>query len=79
MSEHAYGFDVFGRQVAIVRQDGAWRAFDLGADGKRRRADFVIPSFVEADELAQYLGDLFHENATPARGEVRPLPPGSAV
>ncbi|GAB7536525.1 DUF7661 family protein [Burkholderia sp. 3C] len=79
MSDSAYGFDVFGRHVVIIRQDGVWRAFDLGADGKRRRADFEVPAFIEADELAQYLGDLFHENATPARGEVRPLPSGSAV
>lgn len=66
----AYRFNVFGRILAVVREHSRWRAFDLGADGKRRPADFQIPDFVEDHELQQYLGDLFHENATPERGEV---------
>lgn len=64
-------FDVFGQRVAIERRDGGWVPWLLGSDGKRRRAGFEVPDFVAEDELAQYLADLFHESATPARPEVR--------
>ncbi|MES2102996.1 MAG: hypothetical protein V4634_03195 [Pseudomonadota bacterium] len=68
MSE--YRFNVFGRPVAIVASSDGWDAFALGPDGKRRPAEFVVPSFIAADELGQYLGDLFHECATPLSNEV---------
>ncbi len=68
MSE--YRFDVFGQRVAVVAADGGWVPYWLG-DGKRRRADFEVPAFVGAHELAQYLADLFHESATPENAEVR--------
>jgi len=58
-------FDVFGRQVAVTGAPGAWQAFWLGDDGKRRPADFIVPDDVAEDELARYLADLFHEVATP--------------
>jgi hypothetical protein len=69
-------FDVFGRIVAVTKVRDAWQAWFVGEDGKRRRADFVIPSMIEADELAQYLDDLFHESATPARVAVVRLKSG---
>lgn len=45
----------------------------MGADGKRRPADFVVPADVTSPGLAEYLGDLFHENATPRRNTVERL------
>ncbi|AOJ05086.1 MULTISPECIES: DUF7661 family protein [Burkholderia] len=66
-------FDVFGRQILIERMQDRWVPFYPGTDGKRRPAHFVIPDFLEADELSQYLGDLFHESATPDNGDVRRL------
>jgi hypothetical protein len=45
-----------------------------GADGKRSPADFVVPEFVEASGLEQYLFDLFHESATPGNEDVRRIP-----
>ena len=69
-----YRFNAFGRLLAVVRNNGRWHVFDLGADGKRRPANLLIPSELAADELAQYLGDLLHENATPRYGEVVPVP-----
>jgi hypothetical protein len=48
--------------------------FDLGAEGKRRPANLQIPSALTADELAQYLGDLLHENASPKYHDVVPVP-----
>lgn len=60
-----FKFNIFGTLIAITGSAGAWRAFYLGADGKRRPADFVVPTDVVEDELCEYLADLFHENATP--------------
>jgi len=67
---HEYRFNVFGRRIAIVASGDGWKAFVLGAEGKRRPAGFVVPDFIPAEELAQYLGDLFHENATPTHNDV---------
>jgi hypothetical protein len=71
---HEYCFDAFGRVRAVVRSNGRRTVFDLGADGKRCPADLPIPAAIAADELAQYLGDPLHENATPKRADVVPLP-----
>ncbi|MBB3259441.1 hypothetical protein F4827_004316 [Paraburkholderia bannensis] len=65
-----YRFDVFGRRMAIARNEGAWVAYLIGEEGKRRRASFEIPDCVAADELAQYLDDIFHEDASPERPTV---------
>ena len=64
-------FNVFGRIYLIRREELDWRAYAIGADGKRSPAAFVVPDFLDADELAQYLYDLFHESATPTNGDVR--------
>jgi hypothetical protein len=66
-------FDVFGRRVAIVGETGGWRAFYLGNEGKRRRADFIVPPELAESALAEYLDDLFHESATPQNPTVRRL------
>ena len=68
-----YRFDVFGRAIAI-RATGVpsprWEADLLGADGKRRPAELVVPDFVEPGELGQFLHDIYHEMAH-GGGEVR--------
>ena len=65
-------FDVFGRRVTVVRSDGKWNAFYGGADGKRRLArDIVIPSELQAEEIARYLSDLCHEWASTRSPDVR--------
>jgi hypothetical protein len=63
VTEHR--FDVFGRRVAIRATASGWEAFTLGDDGKRGPGGFAVPDFIGADELAQYLADLFHESAKP--------------
>lgn len=63
-------FRVFGRLFHIRREGGRWQAYAVGDDGKRMPANFVVPDFIELDELAQYLFDLFHESATPGGGGV---------
>lgn len=59
--------------VLIAGAPGAWQAFYPGADGKRRSADFIVPDDVAEDELAEYLADLFHEDATPKHATVEQL------
>ncbi|PHV05825.1 hypothetical protein CSQ96_19140 [Janthinobacterium sp. BJB412] len=61
----AFKFNIFGSFIAITGSVGGWQAFYFGADGKRRPADFVVPSDIAEHELCEYLADLFHENATP--------------
>ena len=52
-----YRFDVFGREVLILRKQDRWSAYYVGTDGKRRSAkDIVIPTSVEEADLEQYLG-----------------------
>ncbi|WP_423227118.1 DUF7661 family protein [Paraburkholderia hospita] len=36
-----------------------------------------MPGSIDGDELAQYLDDLFHEDASPVRPSVVPFPCGS--
>ena len=71
MSE--FRFNVFGQHIAVVGSAGAWQAFHLGNEGKRRPADFIIPLDVSEEKLADYLADLFHENATPRNNAVKQL------
>jgi hypothetical protein len=59
-------FSVFGKQIAIAGEEGAWSAYLLGEDGKRRPAEFVDPGFLREAELCQYLADVLHESATPS-------------
>ena len=66
-------FNVFGRLIAISGTQGTRSAFVLGAEGKRRLADFIIPDFLAEEDLCQYLADLFHESATPSNGDVYQL------
>jgi hypothetical protein len=65
-----YHFNVFGKPVAVRAAAGGWEAFYLGAEGKRRPADFVVPADVDAAGLREWLADLFHENATPRHPDV---------
>ena len=65
-----YRFQVFARTMAVERVDGAWRCWLVGADGKRSAAELAIRADVAADELAQYLYDIYHEEATPTNGDV---------
>ncbi len=66
-------FNIYGKLIAVAETTVGWRTFFLGADGKRRPAEIVVPVFVAEDELLQYLADLFHESATPSNGEPKRL------
>ncbi len=68
-----YRFNVFGMCVSILATDTGWETFIIGSEGKRRPAEFIVPDSISAEELAQYLGDLFHENATARNNSVMPI------
>jgi hypothetical protein len=68
MSKHR--FNVFGMVVEIAETKNGWTPYFLGPDGRRRQADFVIPSFIEESDLGQYLADLFADSATPQKNKV---------
>ncbi len=67
-------FDVFGRDVLVVRKDGGWEAFYLGDEGKRRpAAEIIVPPNITETGMAQYLDDLCHEWATERHNSVKKL------
>lgn len=69
MKEHR--FNVFGYLIAVRRTEGGgWTTYLLGADGKRRPAGIVVPSFIDEADLGQYLADILHESATPSNNKV---------
>lgn len=69
----AHRFNVFGLLIDVTRTKNGWTPYLIGADGKRRQADFIVPSFIEEHALSQYLGDLFHEHSNPTNNKVRKL------
>ena len=66
-------FSVFGRPMAVEPAAGGWQVFLLGPDGKRRPAGVSVPPELPEHELGIWLGDVFHEAATPRHPEVVPL------
>ncbi|SDP88811.1 hypothetical protein SAMN05216303_108289 [Rhodoferax sp. OV413] len=70
-----YVFNVFGRIVSIERHNDAWTAFHISPEGKRRPVELAVPSEIDRSELAQYLYDVYHEDATPTNGDVSEILP----
>ena len=66
-------FNVFGTLVGVEWKHGEWKPYYLGNEGKRRDADFIIPTDTAESEIGPYLAILFHEEATPERNEVTRL------
>ena len=64
-------FNVFGRDLLVVEHGNGWKAFYVGAEGKRRPAnDIVIPRGLPDSKLAEYLDDLCHEWASDRNNSV---------
>jgi len=65
-------FNVYGKLVSVEKTDAGWEVFYPGADGKRSPAiDIIIPEFVSAADLENYLSDLCHEWATEKHPDAR--------
>jgi hypothetical protein len=55
-------FNVFGKEMSILKKGDEWQLFNESATGLRSRVyDVVIPSDLEPAELATYLDDIYHE------------------
>jgi gamma-glutamylaminecyclotransferase len=69
-----FRFDVFGREVTVVRRDDGWRACYPGADGTHRLADDLrLPADLALADVPGMLADLCHEWAIPSANAVVPL------
>ena len=62
--------DVFGERMLVESEEGNWRTYLLGSDGKRSLVNIAIPESIPEAELAQYFDDIYHEAATPQRPAV---------
>lgn len=72
-------FNIYGRfQIDILREDGAWVAYRIDGGKRARLEEVVVPPELQADELAVYLDDLFHELAGFGQ-EVERMPDGNGA
>jgi len=58
-----YRFNVFGRILDLEPVSTGWRCYAVGQDGKRAPVQLAVPADLPASELAQYLYDIYHEQA----------------
>lgn len=64
--------DVFGkRTIEVVREEEIWVIYALGEGRRIRSNDIVIPSHLTPEEVLTFIGDIFHEGATPENSEVK--------
>jgi hypothetical protein len=72
--------DVFGKRMIVERTTNGWAGFSPYEEGKRRHIPGIrIPPDIAERELARYLADLCHEDASPAYPDVRRLDDGPAA
>ncbi|MGR5061576.1 DUF7661 family protein [Photobacterium sp. DNB22_13_2] len=58
-------FDVFGTKMSVQKKDGFWLLFKESETAMRARIyDVVIPPELEEADLATYLADIYHEQAS---------------
>jgi hypothetical protein len=61
-------FDVYSRfQLDVVLENGSWKVYRMEPGKRIAINDFVIPSWIAVDELAQYLDDICHEVGAPGQ------------
>lgn len=57
-------FNIYGRfQVEVRRENESWVVYRVEMGKRARFNDVVVPSAIEADDIAIYLDDIFHECA----------------
>jgi hypothetical protein len=55
-------FSVYGKTIIAEESSKYWRLYYEGAQGKNQPAeDLKVPSFIEEDELEEFLSDICHE------------------
>ncbi len=64
-------FNVFGKQMSVLKKNEEWQLFNESDTGIRTRVyDVVIPSDLESTELGTYLDDIYHEYSSDKRPDV---------
>lgn len=64
-------FNVFGKKMSAQRKNEEWLLYLESDTSMRVRIyDVVIPSEFKESELASYLADIFHENASEKNSSV---------
>lgn len=57
-------FSIYGRfHIEVLRENGVWVAYRPQSGTRARVEELVIPSELDAGEIAIYLDDVFHEYA----------------
>jgi len=57
-------FDIYGRfELEVLRENERWIAYRVGLGIRSRDDGVIIPPSLQAEEIAIYLDDLFHELA----------------
>ena len=55
-------FNIYGRfQLEVKRENDTWEVYRFELGKRAKLNDVVIPSTLEAKEIAIYLDDIFHE------------------
>ena len=66
-------YNVFGRHIGVQRQGERWQLFrvDLNEGKFSPLAGVITPDDLTAAEIPGWLGDIFHEAASPRHPDVR--------
>ena len=66
-------YNVFGRHIGVQRQGERWHLFrvDLNQGKFSPLAADIIPDDLTEAEIPGWLGDIFHEAASPRHPDVR--------
>lgn len=65
-------FKVFGRYIGVKPVGQGWQVFrvDMSERKYSRLYEIIIPDDLEEDEIADWLGDIYHEAASPQHPDV---------
>lgn len=67
-------FNVFGKEMIILRKNNEWLLFNESLTGIRTRVyDVIIPADLSSQELTRYLDDIYHEYSTQQHPHVIPI------
>lgn len=67
-------FDVFGKQMSVIKKHNEWQLFNESDTGIRSRVyDVIMPSDLNENELAKYLDDIYHEYSSEKHTKVLKL------
>ncbi|TYG05592.1 hypothetical protein DJ548_15640 [Klebsiella grimontii] len=66
-------YNVFGRHIGVQRQGERWQLFrvDLNEGKFSPLAGVIIPDDLTEAKIPGWLGDIFHEAASPRHPDVR--------